>query len=98
MTTMTPIGLCQRYETLLVAGSNAKNTTNSDAAEQPDERAVAVGPLEGQREHEDAEQRAVEDRTDAVDDLDQRSELHGDVRDDAGDEAPEGDGERDTIR
>src|SRR6185369_7028416 len=35
MTTMTPIGLCQRYETPLVAGANAKNTTNAMPLSSP---------------------------------------------------------------
>ena len=88
-TTTTPMGLCQRNETHFVAGLNANATTMTMPREQADERAVAVGALNAEREHEDAEQRAIEERAEAVDDFDQRSEPRRDVRDDAREDAPE---------
>ena len=78
---------------LFVAGLNANAIDEEDAAQQADEGAVPVRAAHRERQDEHAEQRAVEDRSDPVHDLDQRSELHGHVRDDAGDDAPEGDGE-----
>lgn len=61
-----------------------------DVTQKAEECAVAVGPAGEERQHEYAEQRTVEDGPDPVNNLDQRPEPHGDVRDDSRDDAPEG--------
>ncbi len=72
-----------------VRGWNAKSSTLTDPGDQSDERTGAVRAPESEREDEHAEQRAVEDRSEPVHHLDERSELHGEVRHDARDRTPE---------
>ena len=56
---------------------------------RPTNAPVPVARLRADREHEDAEDRAVEERPEAVDDLDERAEVGREDRDDAGEDAPE---------
>ena len=87
-TTMTPSGLCQRNETLLVLGCDANARTPPMPASRPTNAPVPVGAPEAEREHEHAEQRAVEERPEPVDHLDQRSEPDGEGGDAAGERVP----------
>ena len=72
-----------------VLGWNAKTSTVMMPAISPTNAPVPVRPPEPEREDEHAEQRAVEDRSEPVHHLDERSELHGEVRHDARDRTPE---------
>src|SRR5206468_5131564 len=74
-------------------GMKGEDDDEEDAADEASERPVPVRALERQRQHEHTQQRPVENRSDAVHDLDQRSKLYGHVRHDAGDDAPECDRE-----
>ena len=73
MTTATaPITLCQRKASV---GERRRPRDRRHAGKQADERAVARRARKGDRQDEDAQDRAVEERPEPVDDLDQRSEL-----------------------
>ena len=85
-TTTAPIRLCQRNAMLT---SNAHVADDRHAGDQADEGAGAVGarPADGQQEH--AEDRAVEERAEAVHHFDQRAELGRPDRDDRREHRPE---------
>ena len=78
-TTTAPTTLCQRNATLVKAFAAADG---AHAGDQADERPVAGRALPSDREEEDAEDRAVEERAEAVDHFDQRAQLRGEDRDD----------------
>ena len=59
------------------------------ACEKADERAVGRRAREPDGEDEDSKDRAVEERAEAIDDLDERAELGSPYRDDAGEQAPD---------
>ena len=72
-TTTTPMTLCQRKE---ICGYRiATKATAPMPAIRPDERAGAGRAPCADRQDEHAEQRAIEERPEPVDDLDERAEL-----------------------
>ena len=72
-----------------IVGEDVDVADGDHAGDQPDECAMAVGALPSDGEQEDAEDRPVKKRPVAIHDLDERSELHGEDRDDGGKQAPE---------